>query len=348
MLFLFFMPSPKVVRPDSAASLQALTLSASTGLPILFVQLGSYVNLFFDRVLQQAAHSNGHGNVFVLTDNPRADFAAYHTIDIAGYAGEGNVFDTVYRHHSTNPVTFEKACFDRWFIINELVSKLHIPYFLHADCDVMIYQDLKPVYELYLKDRYDGSIMYFEHGDNSVTSGHTSFWSAKMISDFCRFAIGRYQDAKAFEQLLKMTLAGKFLDNKNVSDMILLDVFRTETRPNALNLLSLEDAGVYFDFNVNVSFNGWHNHYAITRGSHVKKVAREADGFYVQVTGTPQKLIKAYSLHFQGYKTKTIIPLRTTAAQGIQAMRNVVAGNVAYLLRAGRLVKNRIKGSIKK
>lgn len=323
---------------------------AQQGLPVFFLQLGENTSLFFDKILKQAVQSNGKDNVYVLTDTNFADYRNYNCIDVSGYTKGVTEFDKVYEHHSINPFFFEKACFDRWFIINDIALELDIKHFVHADCDVLILQDLKPIYQNYIKDRYDGTMMFFELGERSVTSGHTSFWNTKLLNDFCNFVLAKYSDKPAFEIVLKDTLAGKFLDNKNVSDMILLDVFRTESKPHTLNLLSLEKEGISFDFNVNVPFNGCKHYFETTAGTKIKKMYRRKDGLYAKVADNKGEPLyyKFYTLHFQGYLTKTLIPLHASPHNVIEHTDNYVSAKAHNWVRRAKLYKNNVRDRVKK
>jgi hypothetical protein len=149
--------------------------------------------------------------------------------------------------------------------------------------------------------------------------------------------------------LLKDTLAGEFLDNRNVSDMILLDVFRTETKPSALNLLSLEDKGINIDFNLSAPFNGCKNYYTLTPGTGIKKMTRKADGLYAQVAGNTGQPVyaKFYTMHFQGYVTKTLIPLHVTTKSTFEHLTNYVLGKAYYFNRRLRLFRNKVKSIVK-
>ncbi|OOQ57060.1 glycosyltransferase family protein [Mucilaginibacter pedocola] len=335
------------MEPGNTGSAAQLSQSE---LPVFFLQLGENTSLFFGHVLKQAVLSNGKNNVYVLTDTYFDDYRDYNCIDVRKYTQGIKEFDKVYRHHSINPYFFEKACFDRWFIINDIVKELGIKHFVHADCDVVVLQDLKPVFNTYIKDKYEGTTMFFQHGEDSVTSGHTSFWSAKLIHDFCRFTLDKYANKAGFEKLLADTLAGKFLDNKNVSDMILLDVFRTEAHPHVLNLLSLEKDGISFDFNVNVPFNGCEYSFETTPSTNIKKMIRRNDGLYGKVkgiNGTPV-FSKFYTLHFQGYLTKTLIPLHVTAQTAGEGVANFIHSKSHNLVRRGKLFKNKVRDGLKK
>ena len=323
---------------------------SSAKLPIFFLQLGGNTSLFFDRVLKQAALTNGTENVFILTDTNFQFYRDYNCIDISAYAKAGRPFDKLYKHHSTNTYFFEKTCFDRWFIIKDVIKDLNISHFVYADCDVLILQDLKPVYDNFIHDKYDGTMMFFENGENSITSAHTSFWNGKLLNDFCNFINAKFANETAFNKLLEDTLAGKFLHNTNVSDMILLDVFRTEAKPKVLKLLSLENEGICFDFNINASYNGGWRSFVLTPGTKVKKMIRRDDGLYgqVQEIGKQAEYFKFYTLHFQGYLTKSLIPVYATPVNFANYLYNYVTGKTEYFIRNAKLFKNRFRKFIKK
>lgn len=316
-------------------SLQNITL------PIFFFHQGNETGLFFDKILQQAKSSNGKQNIFVLADANFHLFSDYNCIDINQYRYGTVQFDKVYKHHSSNNYFFEKACFDRWFIINAVVKDLEIEYFFHADSDVLILENLYQVYESFLKNKYDGTVMYLEdeHGD-SVTSGHASFWSAKMIDDFCNFVCTKYQDEQAFNILLKNTLAGKYLNNTNVSDMILLDLFRTEANPNALNLLSLGKNDIFFDFNLNSANNGSGHRFVMSKISKIKKITKRKGACFGKATEPSSLRFKFYTLHFQGYLIKSLIPKYVKSTGVYEALNNYLNAEYIFLSRKLRLLKN--------
>ncbi|MGZ3759120.1 MAG: hypothetical protein ACXVAY_21470 [Mucilaginibacter sp.] len=316
-------------------------------IPIFFVERGGSPGLFLKKILKQAELSNGRENVYLLTDANFELYREFNCIDISPYLGALNRFDKLYKHHSINPFAFEKVCFDRWFIINELIKNQGIEFFFHADCDVLIASDISPVYEHLIKQGYEGSTMFFEHNGDSVTSGHSSFWSSELIDEFCNFICAKYADPKAFDIILQQTLAGKFLDNRNVSDMIFLDVFRTEKRPKLLNLLILEDGGSTFDFNLNVSYNGYRHHFVTRPFYKIKKIKRLYGKLYAQVQNSDKTLIAFYTFHFQGYLTKSLIPLYVTSANVYQFGLNYATGTITFLARRARLLKNHIKTILK-
>ena len=319
----------------------------NAALPVFFLQLGSKTSLFLDKVLKQAALTNGIENVYILTDTNFHLYEGYNCIDISAYAYGSKDFDGLYKHHSTNNYFFEKTCFDRWFMINALIKSKNISHFLYADCDVLLMEDMKPVHARIIDGGYTGSTMYFENGEgHSVTSAHTSFWSSALLDDFCRFICTKYADDIQFDAILKDTLAGKFYNNTNVSDMILLDVFRTETQPKLLNLFTLEENNICFDFNVNAAFNGHKHTFVFNPEYHIKKLIRRKDGIFGRVDGSSTEC-KFYTLHFQGYVTKTLIPLYVTAQTINEGIKNRILAEYNFTTRKMKLLKNHLKRRVK-
>ncbi|MGY3213818.1 hypothetical protein [Mucilaginibacter sp. HD30] len=317
----------------------------SQHIPIFFVQVGDHINLFLDKILRQAQQSNGKENVYLLANSNLHLYRDFNCIDISKYM-QGREFDSVYQHHSTNKYSFEKACFDRWFIINDVINDLNINYFFHADCDVLIPEDLNPVYTYLLQHNYDGSVMYFEHEGKSVTSGHSSFWSKTLLNDFCKFVCANYADEEAFNKILNITKSGFFLNNKNVSDMIFLDIFRRTTDLKTLNLFSLEDEGIIFDFNINVSPNGWRKIFKVDKFYGIKTIKKKKASLYAQEAANNGR-IKFYSLHFQGYIAKALIPKYITFGSKLDRLENTLLAYATFTVRKLRLKKNRVRDKLK-
>src|ERR1700748_1358578 len=132
-----------IATTQSASKVTGLNNAA---LPVFFFQSGNKTGFFFDKILKQACLTNGAENVYVLTDSNFHLYPDYNCIDIREYSYGTREFDGLYQHHSSNKYLFEKACFDRWFIINAIVKKHGVAYFFHADSDLLITEDLKPFY----------------------------------------------------------------------------------------------------------------------------------------------------------------------------------------------------------
>jgi len=314
-------------------------------IPIFFVQLGNHVSLFLDKILRQAQYTNGAENVYVLANENLHLYKDFNCIDVSKYL-QGREFDALYQHHSSNNYSFEKACFDRWFIINDVIKDLNINYFFHADCDLLITEDLNWVYEHLLKHSYEGSVMYFEHEGRSVTSGHSSFWSKTLLDNFCSFICEKYADAEAFNEILVNTKSGFFLDNRNVSDMIFLDIFRRTSPLKTLNLFSLEEEDSCFDFNLNVQYNGWHKVFKLNKLYSIKALARKRKSLYA-IEAEQGSYSKFNTLHFQGYITKALIPRYITYGSWVDNWQNNLLASYTFTFRKMQLTKNWLRDKLK-
>jgi len=186
--------------------------TANTKYPIFFLQVGSNRNSFLEKVFQQAAVTNGIENVYILTDTDFDLYKDYKCIDITKYINNNSEFDKVYQHHSTNSYQFEKSCFDRWFILKDVVQELNIPYFFYADCDVLVLRDLTPTFNYMIKHGYEGAMTFVDRENDSIsiTSAHSSFWGSELLNEFCDFTYNTYTDSHTFNKLLKDTVRGNF------------------------------------------------------------------------------------------------------------------------------------------
>src|SRR4029079_8061676 len=96
-------------------------------------------------------------------------------------------FRDVYVHASTNPLEFERFCFERWFLIDALVRDEGWTRFVHADSDLMFYSDIA---------------QYFVRlGNAAIASGRVGASSGHLLlvqnvdafTDFCSFMLDMYE-----------------------------------------------------------------------------------------------------------------------------------------------------------
>ncbi|RYZ95875.1 MAG: hypothetical protein EOP47_24945, partial [Sphingobacteriaceae bacterium] len=282
-----------------------------TGIPVFFLQFGKSPK-FINKILQQAQYTNGKENVYFLTDTDTHLYKEFNCIDISKYAGACEEFGKVYQHYSVNLHFYEKACIDRWFIINALVKEFKIPWFFYADCDLLILEDLTPVHHKLTEQNYAGGMMFYSNIENDITSAHSSFWSAELLNEFCLFTYNIYADATKFEALLADSQTTTPQGGIHISDMTLIEVFRKQTSLAILSLLSLQSQDICFDMNINMPDNGLGYNFIMNGFLKIKKLRKRKDGVFGIVAGKGE--MKFYTLHFQGYFSKFLIPLYMSAS----------------------------------
>jgi hypothetical protein len=315
----------------------------SCKLPIFFLQLGSNRRSFIKNVVKQAELTNGKENVFFLTDTDFHLYKEFNCIDVAEYMEQSNAFDLVYKHHSTNSYLFEKSCFNRWYIINQLVTAHKIEHFFYADCDVLIYTSMLTQNEMLLQNGYEGAMIFIEHNGKTIASPHSSFWSRALLNEFCRFTYNTYALQTEYSKLIEGINNKEFFDNENISDMVLVDLFRLQSKRTTFNLLTLENEGICFDWNINLGYNGYKNTYELHPVRLIKKAYRRAGGVFGKInTDSAPAYVQFNTLHFQGL-SKPFIPLYVTSGSVFQYLSN----RYGYFKNHLRLKRKAIKASLK-
>jgi len=131
--------------------------------------------------------------------------------------------------------------------------------------------------------------------------------------------------------------------------MILLDAFRKESASGILNLLTLEEQGLCFDFNINLAFNGYRYNYLCNPFFKIKKVISKRDTLYGEAEDEAgnKHHIKFITLHFQGHMTKSLIPRYVSSDTAYQRFLNVSSSNLNNLNRRKKLIKKSLKDRLK-
>src|SRR6185437_12698696 len=82
----------------------------------------------------------------------------------------------------------------------------------------------------------------------------------------------------------------------------------------------------------------------------IKKMNRRSDGWYGQVQGDAanEVRIKFYTLHFQGYLTKSLIPFYLSTHNALEYFLNYVSGITTFVWRKTLLFKTHIKDEARK
>ena len=113
---------------------------------------------------------------------------------IDDYFDGAQQFEASYEHLSTNSVGFELFCFQRWFVLLEIMKAKNISLAFFADSDLMIYGDV-------LEERKklgEFTIAYCcpkRQGDFRWTaSAHASYWTQEGLTQFCDFMLEMYKE----------------------------------------------------------------------------------------------------------------------------------------------------------
>jgi hypothetical protein len=111
------------------------------------------------------------------------------------------------------------------------------------------------------------------------------------------------------------------------------------------NLFTLEESGICFDFNANVAYNGHQHTFVMNPAHRIKKFTKVGGGLVGRVTASAADVMycKFYTVHFQGYITKSLIPVYVTALTKKEAIKNQIVGEYNFAVRKMKLLKNKVK-----
>jgi len=155
-------------------------------LPIIIFHLGDreYVHL----CLKQALKFNN--NVILITDVPdKYKKTGAKCINFNKYVKRSEDFQKIYKHFSTNSYQFELICIIRWFVIYDYMKQENITRAFICDSDVLIYENLTMIDNMYLKDY---NFMLCSSHSKDVTGGQ-SIWNFDKLQDFVIFCFKFYK-----------------------------------------------------------------------------------------------------------------------------------------------------------
>lgn len=253
---------------------------------IIFVHKG--LQEYFLLALKQARKYNPDARIIVIGDcaeDKYPDFVEFYNIDDLN-SPELEEFRKIYVHSSVNIIDYERFCFERWFLILELIKRLNIEAFLHLDSDVFIYCNAKEEFEKY-KD-YDFTYTELNNNLNSV-SPHNTFWNSKYaLESFINTILLFYKNTNMYEYLFNKS--GLEDDSINISDMILLGLHAKSMSDRCCNTC-LHDTKFSWNHNINL----------LCKFYNAKKLQFKIKNnkLFCQL---PNNVIKEFkTLHFQGY-----------------------------------------------
>jgi len=224
----------------------------SQGIPIFFMHNVNSDYLKYS--LHQAPISNPSSDVYLIGDESNNMYPGINHMVIKDHFSEAAEFEKIYKHFSTNTRGFELFCFQRWFVLLEIMKVRNLDLVFFSDSDLMVYGDLNKVHANLGMENIAFCIPDRQTKFRWTASGHSSFWTQKGLEEFCVFTMEMY----AGDGLQKLEAKWDWQQEHNLSggvcDMTLLYLFYESYPDRVVNLLE-ERNGSAFDLSVNVSEN---------------------------------------------------------------------------------------------
>ncbi|HZG23553.1 MAG TPA: hypothetical protein VEZ17_03185 [Chitinophagaceae bacterium] len=272
-------------------------------IPVVIIHRGN--PLYLNVAIKQAKHYNN--DVILIGDDSNKqiclDCGVLH-YDIGSFPNQLSTrFSTVYEHMSTNSREFEYLCFDRWFILLELMKREKLESVLHIDSDVMLYDNIPMLFKNMVSEYSSGYCIAQQEYEEFKwdASAHTSFWKTQALEQFCHFILDQYTGKvdelrKKWDWHHRENIAG------GVCDMNLLYLYYIQNSSSVVNLTAVNAGGVTFDNNVNNSSNLFPGEYQMGK-SLVFFTTKKLEMVNHKPVGENLvlgKKVRFGSLHFQG------------------------------------------------
>jgi len=264
-------------------------------IPILFIHKG--YDFYMEYTLRQCKYSNPDSTLILLGNQDiNLPFVNYHKLD--EYASSAVSFEKVYEHFSTNSLSYELFCFQRWFYIYDFMLANQLDEVFVCDSDLMLYKSVADYKEWLEKNDQFAAFCIADQSYDSLHwcgSAHSSYWTLEGIKAFCDYMQNAYINEKATLRL-KWDMHIQNNMKGGVCDMTLLYLFFCKHPNKIINLLKITPDKRSFDNNINESHNWSQNEYLVN--DKTKSVV--IDGKFIKIKNKEGDLIDFYSLHFQG------------------------------------------------
>ncbi|EOR93973.1 hypothetical protein ADIARSV_2807 [Arcticibacter svalbardensis MN12-7] len=250
-------------------------------IPLIFVHKGN--SSYLKPVLAHNYAFNKVADIYLLGDeqNGKIPFVKHEMME--QYSATADKFAKIYEHMSSNPYQFELGCFQRWFIINEFVKQKGIEHFLYLDSDVMLFCNVKEVFNHFLP--YDFTI-------SQAHSPHITLFNSASLDRFCNYITELYSKP---EYIARFKLSYQEFKDANrlggICDMFAFSLYQQDVSDHVKEI-SEPSGAYYFDSNINES-----DGFEMKAG--LKKVYWKNNLPYAKTTGG-ESYVQLYALHFQG------------------------------------------------
>jgi len=271
----------------------------STSIAIVLIHQG-YSQYIHDS-LKQAAHFNPFASIYLIGDRANNRFSGVHHWDATKVIQDLPFNSRIYRHLSTASYNFELFCFQRWFLLREMMERGNIHRVFYMDSDVMLYWSIASIAEE-LPD-HQMACLIAKHQDNYrwAASAHNSFWCREVLEEFCDFTLKTYTDNSRISRLVrKYEFQKRHGLPGGICDMTLLYLFSLEHQ--VLNLATVRKGSV-FDLAVGTGENFDTDEYYVE--NRIKKFSWK-DGTPYSLNRITGQQVRFNALHFQG-NAKTVM-----------------------------------------
>ncbi|MBA3704734.1 MAG: hypothetical protein H0W84_02205 [Bacteroidetes bacterium] len=241
--------------------------------------------------IQQAHLYSPYSPIFLITDVPGNKFDFVNYINMNDYLEEALAFSKLYKHMSTNGFEQELFCFQRWFIIKQVIEKRSIDEFLYLDSDILLFCNADEVFGKF--NMFDFTVC------NKIGPQYAYFSSKNKLFKFCEFVAQLYSRPEYYKRLEEKYR--NHIDHNlpgGVCDMTAFSEYQYH-QLGAVKDLAVIENGAVFDDNINSS-DGFE-----MSALGIKKIKKKGKSVFCKQIDS-KKMIRFNALHFQGVGKKYV------------------------------------------
>lgn len=163
-------------------------------LPIVIIHKCNSRYLIY--TIAQAKASNPQSKIYLIGDASNAHYQSVEHHYIADYFEGAEKFASVYKHRNTNPYRYQVFTHQRWFILNDFMTRNELSQCFYMDSDVMVYVDLTEE----SKKFQEFDITLSKNPVSETLCAHCTFINNReVLNDFCDFLIKAYSEPSLFQ-----------------------------------------------------------------------------------------------------------------------------------------------------
>ncbi len=288
-------------------------------LPIIFVhQNFSY---YMQSTIQQVLFSNPESEIILLGDRTNDRYRGIRHFLVRDIQAEAQKFRDVYQHMSSNSVTYERFCFERWFVLLDFMKRQGLESCFTSDSDVMLYSNVTSEQKNWME--YDFTSI------GLITAGISYINSRKALEEFCEYMVQMYTDPALLRRLKEKY--ENHLHNHSpggVCDMTAVTYY-AQSHPGLIGDIGAIKNSAMFDQGINIS-------QGLEMQNGTKRIYWKNGLPYGKLIQNGE-MIRFHALHFQGNRTKRTIWRYYSGPKGKKAALAVRH----YLEMAEQLVQRR-------
>lgn len=268
-------------------------------IPIVFFHIGE------QDYFQSAINIASKKNKIIVIGNQTETFKNKNTnisfFDYKNFYEGVDEFRIKYKHLHSGGIEMQVICYIRWFVIKNLIEKLNIDVFFHADSDLAVLVDVEQYYNKLGNPKLALSTQEYQDNFRFVASGHCSYFTKDSIKELCDFFIESYdENSETYKMLLKKYEWHKITGTGGgVCDMTQLYLY--SLTQETMSLTRIYDDSC-FDDNINSPENYLKNEYKTE--NNLKKILFKDNEFYFE--NIEGKIIKTNSIHCQGQSKRIL------------------------------------------